>query len=103
MNLTKEAKDRLYSQLVKLGDMIGDGDQEPWVNKEYARVLNALGIGPKRKNRSVQINKFMKKRVIDAKCLKCSGILKQTKSGSMRGICVDCGSKYWLMKIGKNK
>ena len=41
--------------LIQLGDMMGDGlHHEPdgyWIPKEYKRILRALGIAPKRKNK----------------------------------------------------
>lgn len=97
-NLDPKTKDHLHRQLIKLGDMLGDGDCDPWVEKEYARVLKALGIGPKPKKRNyIHINALMAPRLQDVKC-KCGGELKQSRSGSMIGQCVECGNKYRLLK-----
>ena len=101
--MVKINKDHLYSQLVKLGDTIDDGDHEPWVEKEYSRISKILGIGPKRKDRAIVTNKLMEKRVQDVRCQLCSGRLKQTRSGSMRAKCVDCGARYQLLSRGKKK
>ncbi len=36
--------DRLHQQLIKLGDMMGDGlhHEDPWISREYRKVLKAL-------------------------------------------------------------
>lgn len=100
--LTPETKKHLYSQLIKLGDMMGDGlHNEPdgkWINKEYKQVLKVLGILPKKKNNSAAINERMIERVRDVPCGKCQGELKQNRSGSKRGTCIDCGAKYQLLR-----
>lgn len=103
--LTEKTKDRLYGYLIKLDDMMGDGlHHEPdgkWIKKEYKDVMKALGIGPQlqRKDNTQVINKFMVGRIAAVQCLKCKGKLKQTRSGSTIGKCVDCGARYRLMKI----
>lgn len=101
------AKDHLYRQLIQLGDMMGDGlHYEPdgkWIPKEYKRVLKALGIIPKRRPSSTsQINDLMRERVAESKC-RCGGKVKQTRSGSMRAVCVECGNKYQLLKRCKKR
>lgn len=103
----KERKDFLHRQLIKLGDMMGDGlHHEPdgkWIPKEYRKILKSLGIGPKKKNHAEAINKAMLERIKTVKCTQCSGHLCQVRSGSMVGQCVDCGAKYKLLKRGKGK
>lgn len=98
MELDEETKKRLHSDLVKLGDMMGDGlHHEPdgkWIEKEYSRVLRALGYSPPRANNSESINRGMAKALENALCEKCGGKLKQTRSGSLRAKCVTCGVKY---------
>lgn len=102
-------KEFLHRQLVKLGDMMGDGlHHEPdgkWISKEYKRILIALEIipKPKRRNNSAAINEAMARRVKEVKCQQCHGELKQTKSGSKRGICTDCGAKYQLLTTRRRK
>lgn len=97
-----ETKQHLHNQLIKLGDMMGDGlHHEPdgkWISKEYRKVARALGYGPKKANNSEAINERMKQRVQDVKCGKCGGELKQTRSGSKRAACVECGAKWQLLK-----
>ncbi len=89
----------LYDQLIKLGDLMGDGlHLEPegkWIEKEYKRIAKELRLIPKRENRKEEINTFMRKRIIFAKC-DCSGGLKQTRSGSLIAQCKECGQKYRL-------
>jgi ribosomal protein L37AE/L43A len=101
------SKDRefLHNQLIKLGDMMGDGlHYEPggeWINKEYKKVARALGYGPKRKNDSSEINARMAERVSETPCKQCGGTLRQTRSGSMRAKCQGCGTRFQLLKRGK--
>lgn len=104
MALLMDNSDRevLNRRLIKLGDMIGDGlHHEPdgkWITQEYKQTLKMLGMSPPRKNNSERINQAMKQRVIDVPCGKCSGKLKQTRSGSKRAVCESCGSKWGLLK-----
>lgn len=94
-------KDYLHKQLVKLGDMMGDGlHLEPdgkWISKEYRRVANALGynIPSSRKSNVEGINAAMSEALKTSKC-KCGGELKQTRSGSYRAQCIaqGCDKKY---------
>lgn len=92
--------DFLYGQLVKLGDMMGDGlHLEPdgkWIEKEYKKICKQLGL-IKRKNHSPQINEFMSKRTEIVRC-DCGGKLEQTRSGSFIAACCECGKKYRLGK-----
>ena len=100
--MDKTTERYLHSQLVRLGDMIGDGlADEPdgkWINKEYRQTLKALGVLPKRKGNSKVINDRMKVRVKEVSCCKCQGLLKQTRSGSKRATCTQCGAKWGLLK-----
>lgn len=99
--------DSLYNQLVKLGDMMGDGlHHEPdgkWITREYKKVMKALGLLPKRESNSEAINKAMIERLKTAVCPKCQGSFEQTRSGSRRGKCVGCGDRYQLLKARKRK
>ena len=70
------------TQLIKLGDMIGDGlHLEPdgkWISREYRQVAKALGypVSPSRKSNIAGINKAMEEALKTAKC-QCGGKLKQ--------------------------
>lgn len=101
-SLKEISKKILLDRLVKLGDMIGDGlADEPggaWINKEYKSVLRQPGIIPKRKVNKAHIDGLMKSRVVSVSCKFCGGKLKQTRSGSMRASCVQCGAKFQLLK-----
>lgn len=96
--MDKDTKDHLHRQLIKLGDMMGDGlHLEPggkWISAEYRRVMRALGISAPRRNNSPAINEAMSKALESALCNKCNGQLKQTRSGSMRAKCVQCEATY---------
>lgn len=103
MSKTFSDDDFLWSQFIKLGEMLGDGDCDAWVGKEYKRVAKALGLvkSKPRKNNSKQINEFMEKRITQINCSKCGGELKQSRKGSFVGICTNCGAKFILGKRRK--
>lgn len=92
----------LNRQLIRLGDMIGDGlADEPggaWIRKEYRQICKRLGIIKRKPVNTEAINERMKQRVIDVSCQKCGGELKQTRSGSKRASCITCKAKYQLLK-----
>ncbi len=107
--LSKEAEDRLYGQLIKLGDMMGDGlHHEPdgkWISRDYKKVAKALGLledSPLQKEmkaqRRDQIDSQMQQRVKDFPCGKCQSALKQTRKGSKRAQCEGCGTKWQLLR-----
>lgn len=99
-------KDYLHRQLIKLGDMMGDGlHLEPggkWISQEYRRVAKALGynVTPNKRSNVEGINRAMKEALKTAKC-KCGGNLKQTRSGSYRARCVNegCDKKYQFKRV----
>lgn len=100
----------LHRQLVKLGDMLGDGlGDEPggaWIRQDYRRVMKALGHDLPKKakpNRNAEINERMAQRVTEVQCLECGGALKQTRSGSMKARCTSCRAGFTLLKIPKRK
>ena len=103
MAKTFDDNEFLWSQFIRLGEMLGDGDCDAWVGKEYKRVAIHLGLLKRkpRKNNSKQIDEFMEKRITQVKCAKCNGELKQTRKGSFTGICVNCGAKFILGKRRK--
>lgn len=94
-------KEFLLNQLVKLGDMIGDGlHNEPggaWIEKEYRKTLKQLGLIKPKSTKS--IDKFMVERCNKEKCT-CSGTLKQVRKGSFVAKCTICGEKY---RLGQRK
>lgn len=100
-------RQHLHDQLIKLGDMLGDGDAEPWVGKEYRRICNLLGYTSNRRRvdgaRTAAINDKMIERVKEVSCQKCQGELKQSRSGSTVAMCAGCGSKFKLLVIRKRK
>ena len=97
--------DHLHDQLIRLGDMMGDGlHHEPdgrWIEKEYRRVAKALGYTKPRANNRDQINAAMAKAVESAQCKECGEGLRQTRSGAMRAVCVSCGTKYQFKRKRK--
>ncbi|MCU6214465.1 hypothetical protein [Enterobacter bugandensis] len=113
-NLSPEVEADLHKQLIKLGDMMGDGMHlEPggsWIKKDYARVARALGnaMPSTRRKRpkalTDQINKRMSERTSESECPECKRFsLKQTRSGSMKARCTICGRGYTLLKIQKGE
>lgn len=102
----KDHKDFLQRQLIKLGDMMGDGlhYEEPWIEKEYSKILKQLHpevYREKRKKRNQTINTKMEELLVKFSC-DCGGILKQTRSGSYTAKCEECGKRYKAYK-NKNK
>lgn len=95
-----EDREFLHNQLIKLGDMMGDGlHYEPdgkWISKEYRRISKILfpEMFPKRdfSFRDNKVAEWCKSH----KCDKCGDELKQTKSGALRVVCLNCKTKYQL-------
>lgn len=102
MDKTFDDNEFLWSQFIRLGEMLGDGDCDAWVGKEYKRIARQLGLikHKPRKNYSKQIDEFMKKRITQVKCIKCNGELRQSRKGSFIGICTNCNVKF---KLGKRR
>lgn len=105
--LSDEERNRLHDQLIKLGDMMGDGLHHEadgrWISTEYRKVCKALGyIKPKKRNVE-GINKRINEKLIADKCPKCEGQLKQTRSGSLKVKCESCQSIFVYKKSKKNK
>lgn len=96
----KAAKEDAFRLLVKLGDMMGDGiHNDPdgkRIIKEYRKAMKQAGITPPRqRSDTAKINEFMKRRTKEEKCT-CGGSLTQSRSGSFRAVCKDCG-KIWQL------
>lgn len=106
MDIEPETKRRLHADLVKLGDMMGDGlhleTGGRWIEKEYAKVAEALGYTMPRSSRVPEINKAMAIALEKTKCPACTGTLKQTRSGSRRVQCTQCQQRYQF-KPGKRR
>ena len=92
-------------RLVKLGDMMGDGlHYEPggsWITKEYRRALKEAGIMPVKTRNTSRINEFMTERIKKVTC-SCGGKLKQTRKGSFRAKCIECGLVWQLGRKRKH-
>lgn len=102
--LAPEAKAHLGAQLVKLGDMMGDGlHHEPggkWIERDYKKVAKALGYLPAqpRRNHGPENDAFMVKALEASKCPRCGGQLAQSRAGSLTAVCRGCGAKRRLGK-----
>lgn len=97
-------KDYLHRQLIKLGDMMGDGLHHEadgkWIQREYRAIAKQLfpehyAGQSKRKNDAV--NAAMIKFLAEHKC-GCGGELKQVRSGSVVNQCQVCKKKYKAVK-----
>lgn len=98
--LGEMTKEYLQRQLVRLGDMMGDGlhleRDGKWISREYRQAAIALGLIPARRPRSVaRINESVAKAIADTKCA-CGGELKQARSGDLRAKCLACGKRYQI-------
>ena len=105
--MSDESKDLMWRQFIMLGDRIGDGDhwEEPWISKEYNRLLKIL-VPPTeeekkwkaeiRRLKNKNINEQIKNRLEADKCNKCNSTLKQTRSGSKVVQCTneECKARY---------
>lgn len=100
-------RDFLHHQLVKLGDMLGDGlgYEEPWIGKEYRKIYNLLYPPTKeekqakaeiRRKKNENINKQIEEKLKTNSCTKCNSKLKQTRSGSKVVQCINeqCKAKF---------
>jgi len=97
----------LSNQLIKLGDMMGDGLHHEadgkWISAEYRRISKLLypeEFKRKREQKTKQINEKILELIKDKKCRKCGSKLKQSRSGSTVINCTSCPAKY---KLGKAK
>lgn len=102
--LSPETTAHLHSQLVKLGDMMGDGlHLEPggkWIGRDYKKVAKALGYltAQPRRNHGPENDAFMAKALEATKCPRCGGQLAQSRAGSLTAVCGGCGAK---LRAGK--
>ena len=112
--MTEEEKKKeihwLYQQLDKCGQMIAEDDE--WgatrreLNREYRRIVKALAkLEPEKWKDLPMFRKPSEKydaQVADIcerkPCPKCGGKCRQTRSGSLRIVCQQCGAKYQLKK-----
>lgn len=106
-NLSEAARDRLSNQLIKLGDMMGDGlhHEEPWIAREYRQTLKALYpdiFKRQRAERAAMINRNMAALLAEKKC-PCGGTLKQTRAGTRACACTACGRKFKAIAARKNR
>lgn len=96
--MDKVKNDHLHHQLIRLGDMMGDGlHHEPdgkWIEKEYRQICKALGYVKSQPRNVDGINKAMAAVIERDQCRKCQGKLKQSRSGSMRVVCTTCEARY---------
>lgn len=103
----KEEIKRLYHQLDVCGQILAewDEDKEPTeYRREYKRIVKQLAkLEPENWNfpyfkktdyskRNEAVAKYCETHI----CNKCGGKCKQTRSGSLRIICLECGTKYQL-------
>jgi hypothetical protein len=101
-------KDFLHRQLIKLGDMMGDGLHHEsdgyWIKKEYAKIVKILY--PKSKEQKEKELSDKNKKILayleTAKCSQCQGKLAQKRYAAMTVYCIDCKAKHQL-KFAKRK
>lgn len=100
----KRNDDFLYNQLVKLGDMMGDGlhheSDGKWIEKEYKAITKVLMpevFADIRKKKRDNVDKQMAELLLKNKC-ECGGILAQVRKGVKVSVCLLCGKKYRAVK-----
>jgi len=95
----------LWNSFIRLGEMIGDGDHEKWVEVEYRRLMKILCPpteeekaikAENRRKKNENIDKQIKERLEKDKCSKCNSDLKQTRKGSKVVQCIneDCKARF---------
>lgn len=100
-----EDKEWMWSQFIRLGDRIGDGDYEPYMVKEYKRLMKILCPlteeekaikSENRRKKNENIDKQIKERLEKDKCSKCNSDLKQTRKGSKVVQCIneECKARF---------
>lgn len=97
----------LQHDLIKLGDMLGDGlGDEPggeWIGREYRAVVKALGLLPPRRRNVAGTNARVAEALQRMPCPECGGLLQQTRSGSLRAKCPACAKTYQLSTQRKER
>jgi len=95
----------LWNSFIRLGEMIGDGDHEKWVEVEYRRLMKIL-CPPTEEEKAIKsenhrkknenIDKQIKERLEKDKCSKCNSDLKQTRKGSKVVQCINekCKARF---------
>lgn len=108
----KEEISFLYRQLDTCGQILAewDDDKPPtYYNREYKRIMKRLEkLEPDKwdfpcfqKRDYTKRNENIEKFCSEHQCPKCGGKIKQTRSGSLRVVCVECGTKFQV-KTKKN-
>lgn len=112
--MTDEEKQKeirwLYQQLDKCGQMIAEDDE--WgatrreLNREYRRIVGALArLEPEkwrdlpmlqRQKPSEKYDQLVAEFCQKNRCRSCGGEMRQSRSGSLRIVCQQCGAKYQL-------
>ena len=100
----EDNNDRLHDQLIKLGDMMGDGlhheSDGKWIEKEYSKIFNSLHpevAKERRAKKAIATNESMAKLLEQKQCT-CGGSLKQSRSGSIIAYCTVCKKRYKATK-----
>lgn len=103
---TETNRDYLHRQLIKLGDMMGDGlHHEPdgkWIEREYKKISKLLFPEYYAKIDSAYKERFNKQvaELLAQKKCNCGGEIKQVRSGSKKCKCQNCNATY---TVGKKK
>jgi len=103
----KERLKELYRQLDHCGQILAEWDEEEpptSYKRDYKRILREIArLEPKewdypyfRKSDYTKRNEAVAEFCKSNHCGKCGGALKQTRSGSLSVVCVECGAKYQL-------
>ena len=99
-------RDILHQQLIRLGDMMGDGlhleKDGRWIAREYKRISRVLFPEMFPNRNTTERDKAIAEWCKCNPCNECGGEFKQTRKGSMRVVCTGCGVKRQL-KVRKQK
>lgn len=93
----------LLNQLVKLGDMMGDGlHHEPdgkWIEREYRQIAKALYPEMYKRKPRKPMSEDLKNKIIELvannKC-SCGGSYAQKRKGTRKMYCTSCNQHYTI-------
>lgn len=84
----------LGDQLIKLGDMIGDGlhYEDPSIEKEYSKIARLLypEMYKKKREATTKVIDIQMRALLTIKKCVCGGTFKQSRSGSKVAYCLSC-------------
>jgi hypothetical protein len=109
-DIQKEIERSEWERFCRLGEMIGDGlhHEEPWISKEYKRLMLKLNpdikkvLQEQRKVKANRIQEQMEKLMKEIPCKECGGELYQKRKGTKICYCRNCNGRFKATSKKKN-